>query len=72
MQHFKLVNSWIRGFVFWCHEQVIYWRSSNPTTNYKTTNPEFSLMQIVFEQINKQDFWNLPIGEKIDCEDFDL
>ena len=22
MQHFKLVNSWIRGFVFLCHEQV--------------------------------------------------
>ena len=22
MQHFKLVNWWIRGFVFWCHEQV--------------------------------------------------
>ena len=22
MQHFKLVNRWIRGFVFWCHEQV--------------------------------------------------
>ena len=25
MQHFKLVNSWILGFVFWCHEQVICW-----------------------------------------------
>ena len=29
MQHFKLVNWRIRGFVFWCHEQVmsevIFW-----------------------------------------------
>ena len=23
MQHFKFVNWWIRGFVFWCHEHVI-------------------------------------------------
>ena len=23
MQHFKLVNWWVRGFVFWFHEQVI-------------------------------------------------
>ena len=23
MQHFKFVNWWIRGFLFWCHEQVI-------------------------------------------------
>ena len=23
MQHFKFVNWWIRGFVFWCHEQVM-------------------------------------------------
>ena len=22
MQHFELVNWWIRGFVFWCQEQV--------------------------------------------------
>ena len=22
MQHFKFVNWWIRGFVFWCHQQV--------------------------------------------------
>ena len=22
MQHFKFPNSWIRAFVFWCHEQV--------------------------------------------------
>ena len=22
MQHFKFVNWWIRGFVFWCHKQV--------------------------------------------------
>ena len=24
MQHCKLVNSWIRGFKFWCQEQVIF------------------------------------------------
>ena len=23
LQHFKFVNWWIRGFVFWCHEQVL-------------------------------------------------
>ena len=24
MQHFRFVKWWIRGFVFWCHEQVRY------------------------------------------------
>ena len=24
LQYFKFVNWWIRGFVFWCHEQITY------------------------------------------------
>ena len=29
MQHYKFVNLWIHGFVFWCHEQVISLKSLN-------------------------------------------
>ena len=29
LQHFEFVNWWARGFIFWCHEQVIRHRSGH-------------------------------------------
>ena len=39
MQRFKFVNWWIRGFVFWCHKQVILYTSTSLW--HQTTNPDF-------------------------------
>ena len=51
MQHFKLVNSWIRGFVFWCHEQVICW------IGYEVLARQGSVEILIYSSHQNTCFW---------------
>ena len=63
MQHFKLVNWRIRGFVFWCHEQVIYccflvtWEPSSNRRIKLFYNTKFDLYILIIKKTNLS---NLP------------